>query len=219
MHALQHFVLVGAPASGKGTQARFLAETYHLESLSTGALLRHEIDRETELGLRASSYMERAMLVPDEIVNGIVRSWIGSHLEASWLLDGYPRTVAQAETLESNLKALGTQVDVVVWLDVSRELIEARMAKRRECTQCGHTTRNGEETCPVCHAPMRKRSDDNAAAFALRWRDYETLTEPVVRFYQQQGLVVHIPVTQEGEPEDVSRRIASALKAYAESKN
>lgn len=218
MHALQHFILVGAPASGKGTQARFLAEAYHLESLSTGALLRHEIDEQTELGRRASSYMERAMLVPDEIVNGIVRSWIGSHLDACWLLDGYPRTVAQAETLESNLKALGTPIDVVVWLDVSRELIEARMAKRRECTQCGHTTRNGEETCPICHAPMRKRSDDNAAAFALRWRDYETLTEPVVRYYREQGLVVHIPVTEEGEPEDVSRRIAAALKAYAETK-
>ncbi len=216
MQALKRFVLVGAPASGKGTQARFLSETYHLESLSTGALLRHEIAGDTELGRQASSFMERAMLVPDEIVNGIVRAWIDNHRDACWLLDGYPRTVAQAETLEANLKAAGLQLDVVVWLDVARELIEARMTRRRECPECGHITRNGEETCPVCHAPMQKRSDDNAAAFALRWRDYETLTEPVVRYYREKGLVVHVPVTEEGEPEDVSRRIAAALKAYAE---
>lgn len=216
MQTLKRFVLVGAPASGKGTQARFLSETYQLESLSTGALLRHEIAEDTELGRRASSFMERAMLVPDDIVNGIVRSWIENHREACWLLDGYPRTVAQAETLETNLEAAGLGLDVVVWLDVARELIEARMLRRRECPACGHITRNGEETCPVCRAPMQKRSDDNAAAFALRWRDYEILTEPVVRYFQQNGLVVHVRVTEEGEPEEVSRRIAAALREYAE---
>ena len=100
MKELKHFILVGAPASGKGTQGRFLADTFGLHSLSTGSLLRREVESCTELGRKALSYMDRAMLVPDEIVNDMVRGWLSEMDDGAWLLDGYPRTVAQAEALD-----------------------------------------------------------------------------------------------------------------------
>ena len=104
MKELRKFVLVGAPASGKGTQGRFLSETFQLQTLSTGALLRKEIELDTELGRRARNYMEQACLVPDEVVNGIVEHWLSQTSNVSWILDGYPRTVAQAENLDHFLQ-------------------------------------------------------------------------------------------------------------------
>ncbi len=215
MNNLKRFVLVGAPASGKGTQSNFLSETYHLKPLSTGALLRSEIAAGTQLGLEAKKYMDAAMFVPDEVVNGMVTNWLGENKEEGCLLDGYPRTVSQAETLDTNLTALDMAVDIVVYLNVSLELIQARMMKRKACPACGETTRNGEENCPKCDGPMIVRSDDNPEAFAKRWQDYETLTVPVIDYYKQQGKVVQVDVFEEGEPEDVSARIAAAIRAYA----
>ena len=154
MKTLKRFVLVGAPASGKGTQSSFLSETYGLKPLSTGALLRAEIAAGSELGLEAKKYMDAAMFVPDEVVNGIVAKWLGENKDCGCLLDGYPRTVSQAETLDANLTAMGLGVDIVVYLNVSAELIEARMLKRKACPACGETTRNGEEICPKCGGAM-----------------------------------------------------------------
>ncbi len=216
MKTLKRFVLVGAPASGKGTQSSFLSETYDLKPLSTGALLRAEIAAGSELGLEAKKYMDAAMFVPDEVVNGIVAKWLGENKDCGCLLDGYPRTVSQAETLDANLTAMGLEVDIVVYLNVSAELIEARMLKRKACPACGETTRNGEEICPKCGGAMIVRSDDNPEAFAKRRKDYETLTVPVVEHYRAQGKVVQIDVTEEGEPEDVSARIAAAIRTYCE---
>lgn len=131
MKDLKHFILVGPPASGKGTQGRFLADTFNLNSLSTGSLLRREVESCTELGRKALGYMDKAMLVPDEIVNDMVRGWLSEMDNDAWLLDGYPRTVAQAEALDHFLTQRGTSVDVVVWMDVARELIEQRIMHRR----------------------------------------------------------------------------------------
>ncbi len=216
MKTLKRFVIIGAPASGKGTQSSFLSDTYDLKPLSTGALLRAEIAAGSELGLEARKYMDAAMFVPDEVVNGIVAKWLGENKDCGCLLDGYPRTVSQAETLDSNLSSLGLGVDIVVYLNVSPELIEARMLKRKACPACGETTRNGEEICPKCGGKMIVRTDDNPEAFAKRRKDYETLTVPVVEHYRALGKVVEIKVTEEGEPEAVSSRIADAIRAYRE---
>ena len=216
MKTLKRFVLVGAPASGKGTQSSFLSEKYDLKPLSTGALLRAEVAAQSELGMEAKKYMDAAQFVPDEVVNGIVAQWLGKNRDCGCLLDGYPRTVAQAQTLDSNLEELGLVVDIVVYLNVAPELIEARMLKRKACPKCGETTRNGEELCPKCGTPMIVRTDDNPEAFAKRRKDYETLTLPVVEHYRKQGKVVQIDVTEEGEPETVSARIAAAVAAYCE---
>ena len=180
----KHFILVGAPASGKGTQGRFLADTFGLHSLSTGSLLRREVESCTELGRKALSYMDRAMLVPDEIVNDMVRGWLSEMDHGAWLLDGYPRTVAQAETLDHFLNQRGTSVDVVVWMDVSRELIEQRIMRRRECSTCGYVVQTPEEKCSKCGGKMVSRKDDNMEAFARRWKDFEAMTLPVARYYE-----------------------------------
>ena len=216
MKTLKRFVLVGAPASGKGTQSSFLSDTYDLKPLSTGALLRAEIAAGSQLGMEAKKYMDAAMFVPDEVVNGIVAKWLGENKDCGCLLDGYPRTVSQAETLDANLTQLGMEVDIVIYLNVALELIQARMLKRKACPKCGETTRNGEEKCPKCGATMIVRTDDNPEAFAKRWKDYESLTVPVIEHYRAQGKVVQIDVTEEGEPEEVSARIAAAVRAYCE---
>ncbi len=216
MKNLKRFVLVGAPASGKGTQSNFLSETYSLKPLSTGALLRSEIADGSTLGMEAKKYMDAAMFVPDEVVNGIVAKWLGENKDCGCLLDGYPRTVAQAQTLDENLSQLSLEVDIVVYLNVSLDLIQARMLKRKACPACGETTRNGEQECPKCSAEMIVRSDDNPEAFAKRWQDYENLTVPVIEHYRAQGKVVQVDVVEEGEPEDVSARIAAAIRTYAE---
>ncbi len=214
MKELKHFILVGAPASGKGTQGRFLADTFGLHSLSTGSLLRREVESCTELGRKALSYMDRAMLVPDEIVNDMVRGWLSEMDHGAWLLDGYPRTVAQAETLDHFLNQRGTSVDVVVWMDVSRELIEPRIMRRRECSTCGYVVQTPEEECSKCGGKMVSRKDDNMEAFSRRWKDFEAMTLPAARYYEARGLVVKMTVSEEREPAEVSRDLARKLEEY-----
>lgn len=216
MKSLKRFILVGGPASGKGTQGRFLSNQFSLHSLSTGALLRREIESCSDIGRRAQSYMDQAMLVPDEVVNDMVRAWIGQSNDEGWLLDGYPRTVSQAETLDHFLAERGLNVDVVVWMDVSRELIEHRISHRRECPACGLVIQEIKETCPDCGHAMIARKDDNLEAFARRWKDYEALTLPVARYYESKGLVVKMSINEEREPEDVSRNLMAKLATYSE---
>ena len=214
MKDLKHFILVGPPASGKGTQGRFLADTFDLNSLSTGSLLRREVESCTELGRKALGYMDKAMLVPDEIVNDMVRGWLSEMDNDAWLLDGYPRTVAQAEALDHFLTQRGTSVDVVVWMDVARDLIEQRIMHRRECSTCGHVVQTSEEECSKCGGKMVSRKDDNMEAFARRWKDFEAMTLPVARYYEARGLVVKMTVTEEREPAEVSRDLARKLEEY-----
>ncbi len=214
MKELKRFILVGAPASGKGTQGRFLSDTFNLNSLSTGSMLRREIEACTELGRKALSYMENAMLVPDEIVNEMVRNWLSDSEHGAWLLDGYPRTVAQAEALDHFLNERGMSVDAVVWMDVSRELIESRILRRRECSSCGYVVQTPDETCEKCGGQMVSRKDDNLEAFARRWKDFETMTLPVARYYEARGMVVKMTVTEEREPGDVSRDLAEKLEEF-----
>ncbi len=215
MKELKRFILVGAPASGKGTQGRFLAETFNLKTLSTGAMLRREIENCTPLGQKALSYMDKAMLVPDEVVNDIVRGWLVNDNEEGWLLDGYPRTVSQAETLDHFLAERGIDVDVVVWMDVSRELIEQRITRRRECTSCGNIVQKLDEQCDKCGGQMVARKDDNLEAFARRWKDFEAMTLPVAHYYEAKGLVVKVSVTEEREPQEVSQELLQKLEEYS----
>ncbi|MFR4438220.1 MAG: adenylate kinase family protein, partial [Akkermansia muciniphila] len=138
-------------------------------------------------------------------VNDMVRGWLSEMDHGAWLLDGYPRTVAQAETLDHFLNQRGTSVDVVVWMDVSRELIEQRIMRRRECSTCGYVVQTPEEECSKCGGKMVSRKDDNMEAFARRWKDFEAMTLPAARYYEARGLVVKMTVSEEREPAEVSR--------------
>ncbi len=215
MNNLKRFILVGGPGSGKGTQARFLSERFHLDTLSTGALLRREIESCSETGKRAQGYMDKAQFVPDEIVNEVVKGWLANTGDEAWLLDGYPRTLSQAETLDHFMEQRGLSVDCVVWLDVARELIEERILRRRECENCHFVVQEPLETCPRCGGKMVVRKDDNLEAFARRWKDYEDMTLPVARYYEAKGVAVKVSVTTERQPEDVSRELLEALNSFA----
>lgn len=218
MKSLKRFILVGGPGSGKGTQGRFLAEKFHLETLSTGALLRREIESCSDIGRRAQSYMDQAKFVPDEIVNEVVKNWLARTGDESWLLDGYPRTIAQAETLDHFMEQRGLSVDCVVWMDVARDLIEQRILRRRECEKCHYVVQEPLEVCPRCGGKMVVRKDDNLEAFARRWKDYEDMTLPVAKYYEAKGLVVKVRVDAEQEPAEVSAELTEGLKAFARKK-
>lgn len=218
MKALRHFILVGAPASGKGTQGRFLSETFGLNPLSTGSLLRREVEKCSELGHQVNYYMSNAMLVPDQLVNDVVRGWLADMGDRPWLLDGYPRTVAQAENLDHFLTSRGDSVDVVVWMDVSRELIEQRISRRRECSTCGHIVQDANaRVCSECGGEMVTRKDDNLEAFARRWADFEAMTLPVARYYEARGKVVKMTINSERDAADVSRELAQKLEDFRRS--
>jgi adenylate kinase len=189
-------VLLGAPGAGKGTQGRRLAEEFGVDHVATGDIFRANADMETEYGT-PQEYMEKGELVPDEVVNEIVREYL-SDLDG-WVLDGYPRNLAQAEFLAD----LGG-VDVVVHLDVSREELVARLTGRRECSECGatyHVEFNPPAeagVCDECGADLVQRDDDTEETVRTRLEEYEEQTKPVVAFYRDDAPSVDF-VSVDGE--------------------
>lgn len=212
----KRLILLGPPASGKGTQARFLTQLFNVPSLSTGSLLRREIEAETDLGKKAREYMDNGKFVPDELVNDLVKNWIRQLDNKSFLLDGYPRTVAQAETLQKFLDEECGGLDCAVWMDVTRNVIEDRIKRRIECSSCGYVTQGEQGTsCPQCNAgTMASRTDDALDRFAVRWQDFEALTMPVTQYYLDKGLVVRVTVDRERDVADVSEELKQKLDDY-----
>lgn len=219
MENCKRLILIGPPASGKGTQAHFLCNLFNVPTLSTGALLRKEIKSETEIGKQAKSYMDKGHFVPDTLVNDMVRGWIESLEDKRFLLDGYPRTLAQAEMLQDYMDTHLGGIDCVVWMDVSREIIENRIKHRVECPAC-HFITQGEigKLCPQCATPMTARNDDALDKFVIRWADFEELTSPVIRYYLDKGLIVKVSVNSERPVEDVSAELLANLRSYFEAK-
>lgn len=217
----KRLILLGPPASGKGTQARFLSKLFNVPTLSTGALLRREIEAETELGKKVREYMDHGKFVPDELVNELVIDWIRKGESKSFLLDGYPRTVAQAETLQKFLDEECGGLDCAVWMDVTREVIEDRIKRRIECPSCGFVTQGEVGTsCPQCQeGTMRNRTDDALDRFVVRWKDFDALTMPVARYYLEKGLVVRVAVDRERDVTEVSGELKHKLDEYFARKN
>lgn len=216
METHKRLILLGPPASGKGTQARFLSELFDVPTLSTGAMLRREMELNTETGQKARKYMDDGKFVPDSLVNEMVKEWIVRLEGNAFLLDGYPRTLTQAETLQTFLEEECGGLHCVVWMDVSREVIEDRIKHRIECGSC-HFISQGEEgsTCTKCGAGiMRTRKDDALDRFAVRWKDFEDLTLPVARYYEDKGLVVKVTVDTERNVSDVSEELLAKLKEF-----
>lgn len=185
----QRIVLLGPPASGKGTQADRLSEAFGIPHVSTGALLRSEIARGTDLGLEADSWTSRGLLVPDELAVSIVAAWMALN-GACFLLDGFPRTVRQAEHLDGVLSATSSPLDLVVFLNLDEEEIRRRILDRLTCDACGatygsvlHGLADGGK-CPRCGGELIRRRDDNCVALAERLRVYREATLPVVDHYR-----------------------------------
>lgn len=184
-------ILLGAPGSGKGTQAKRLVETFSLTHLSTGDILRDAVSKGTEIGLRAKAIMAEGKLVDDDTVNGLVFARLLDET-SDVLFDGYPRTLQQAQALEDFLSSKGMTVGRVVLVDVPQEVLEARVVGRRVCSSnaCGaifHMTSKPPSqsgVCDLCGSPLKHRSDDTSEAFKSRMGEFNSTFQPLLGFYK-----------------------------------
>ena len=205
-------ILLGAPGAGKGTQAEIISEKYAIPAISTGAIIREAIQNGTEMGLSAKSYIESGALVPDEVVIGIIKDRLAQDDCANgFILDGFPRTVPQADALDK----MGVEITDVISIEVPDERILKRMGGRRVCRKCGatfHTEYKPSpcgEKCP-CGEDLTIRSDDDPAVVAQRLETYHEMTEPLKDFYASKGLLKIV----EGQEElaDTTALTAKALE-------
>ena len=210
-------IFLGAPGAGKGTQARALAAEWGVPQVATGDMLREAAAAKTALGLEAKRYMDSGGLVPDEVVIGLVEERLARPDAAGgFVLDGFPRTAAQAEALDAMLKRSGQALDRVVFLDVGREELLRRLTGRRTCGQCGtafHLVSAPPRTagrCDKCGGELTQRSDDTREAVANRLDVYENQTAPLLAYYRQRGLLAS--VAGEGAMGDVAADIRKAVK-------
>lgn len=208
-------VLLGLPGSGKGTQAGRLAAALGVPSISTGELLRREAEKGTALGRSVQEIIARGKLVSDELVTRVLAAHAcSSSFRNGFVLDGYPRTVAQAELLDSWLEQRDLGAPRVVYLDITAEEVKARLMNRLECPQCGATygtatdlsSRDG--CCKKDGTRLVHRLDDNAASILERFRQYELNTQPLIAHYEARGL---LRIAAAGSPDDVFDRILNSL--------
>lgn len=194
-----NLVLMGLPGAGKGTQAEKIIDKYAIPHISTGDMFRAAIKEETELGLKAKSFMDKGELVPDEVTIGIVRERLSKDdCKNGFLLDGFPRTVAQAEALENILSSLGKRLDYVINIEVDREILTKRLTGRRICENCGatyHLVFNPPKTegvCDKCGGPLYQRPDDNAETVGNRLDVNMKQTRPLLDFYEEKGYLRNV---------------------------
>ena len=205
-------ILLGAPGAGKGTQAEYLCKEFSIPSISTGNLLREAIQNQTPLGLEAKRFMDNGQLVPDDVIVGIVEERVARDDCANgFILDGVPRTIAQAEALER----IGVAIDNVVSIEIEDAVIENRMSGRRVCSRCGasyHVTANPPKidgVCDLCGAELSVRKDDRPETVRERLAVYHRQTEPLKDFYAARG---KLRIVQGDRPIDTVRReILTAL--------
>jgi len=211
------FVFMGPPGAGKGTQAKAVAETYGVTHVSSGDIFRAEIAGDTDLGVQIKSYLDSGALVPDEItVKAVVGRLRAEDCADGWLLDGFPRTEAQAEALDEALEAAGAKLSAVVYLEVDHEIIVRRMAGRRVCPKCGrsyhveHIPPKVEGTCDACGARLITRDDDKPETVRQRLATYQEATTPLIEYYDRRGLLIRTDGT--GTPDQVRARLFEQLK-------
>jgi len=211
-------VLVGPPGAGKGTQAEFIAERFGVPKISTGDIFRANVAGGTKLGILAKTYMDAGDLVPDEVTVAMVRDRLGEpDAAAGFLLDGFPRNVAQAYELDSALNDLGSTLDMVLELQVDNEEVVKRLSGRRTCRQCGHIWHveydptKADGVCDKCGGALFQRDDDQAGTVRHRLDVYAEQTSPLIAFYAGRGQLVGVDAI--GTVEDVTERAIRALTA------
>ena len=214
-------VLVGPPGAGKGTQAQFIAGHYGIPKISTGDIFRANVSQGTELGLAAKKYMDAGDLVPDEVTIEMVRARIAEpDALHGFLLDGFPRNVAQADRLDEILSGLGSKIDVVLELVVDTDEVVRRLSGRRTCRACNHVWHLDfdppavETVCDICGGQLYQRDDDRETTIRHRLEVYAEQTEPLIAFYAGRGILVGIDAT--GPVDDVTERAVDALRRFTE---
>jgi adenylate kinase len=213
-----NMILLGPPGAGKGTQAEFLVKTFAVPHISTGDMLRAAVGNQTPLGLKAKEFMDAGKLVPDEVVIGIVRDRLQeSDCAQGFLLDGFPRTIPQAEALDAAIAESGLETPTVVNMEVADEELVRRLSGRRMCDTCKaifHVSRDSVEVggpCPVeaCEGKVYQRTDDQEEAIRQRLNVYKSQTEPLIAYYDARGDLLRIDAL--GAVEDVNARVSAAL--------
>ncbi len=214
-----NLIFFGPPGAGKGTQSQLLIERLKMRHLSTGDLFRAAIKNETPLGREAKGYLDAGKLVPDSVTIGLVEEELGKLSGQSFILDGFPRNVAQADALEELLKRMNLRIDKVVFLEVPMELLLGRLTGRRVCKNCGAVYHveskppRKEGVCDVCGGPVIQRPDDKAEVIRTRLEAYEQSTRPLKDYYKNKGNYVEIDGV--GTTEEVFERLTKALQVKA----
>ncbi len=209
-------VMLGAPGAGKGTQAVNIAVRYGVPHVSTGDIFRANIKNGTELGLKAKSYMDKGQLVPDDVTIGMLLDRINEKdCEDGYVLDGFPRTIPQAESLKKALAEKGDSLDIAIDIEVPDEEIEARMSGRRSCPKCGasyhvkFTPPVKVGVCDRCGTELIRRDDDEPETVKARLVTYHEQTQPLIDFYKLEGILKEIDGTK--TPAEVFEAIAEAI--------
>jgi len=217
----RRLVLLGAPGSGKGTQAEMITRQFGIPVTSPGAILRREKDLGTPLGLETAEMLQRGDLVPDKTIVKLIEDWLHLHGSYGFVFDGFPRTLPQGESLATILKGLKTSLDYAIWLEVSEETVRARIAGRLQCRTCGFTTSadsahfDDRPICPYCEGRLERRSDDDMGVLQQRLREYNSKTQPLADFYGKVSILRKIDGNRDRETvfADISRLIEDKVLA------
>lgn len=209
-------IMLGAPGAGKGTQAKMIAEKYGVPHISTGDIFRANIKNGTDLGMEAKKYMDQGLLVPDALTVKILLDRVAQEdCKNGYVLDGFPRTIPQAEVLDRALSEIGDQIDFAINVDVPDENIVKRMGGRRACLSCGatyhieHVPPKTEGICDVCGASLVLRDDDKPETVGNRLEVYHKQTQPLIDFYQAKGILKTVDGTV--DMKDVFASIVAVL--------
>jgi adenylate kinase len=214
-----NIVLFGPPGAGKGTQAKELTKKYGIPHISTGDILRANVRDGTELGMKAKEYMDRGELVPDTVLIGLIRNRLNEpDCKEGYLLDGYPRTIPQADALDVILREIGKPLDVVINIDVSDDSLVERLSGRRTCPNCGesyHVVFNPPEqqgVCDSCGSQLYQRDDDREEVIRQRLAVYNQKTKPLIDYYAKAGILINIDGSR--SVDDVFRAVSGVMDKY-----
>jgi adenylate kinase len=194
----RRLVLLGAPGSGKGTQAELITRQFGIPVTSPGAILRREQDLATPLGLETAEIIQRGELVPDKVIVQLIEEWLRLHGSFGFVFDGFPRTLPQAESLSAILSRLRTALDLAIWLDVSEQTVHERIGGRLQCRSCGFTTSvtsakfAERSVCPYCDGPLVRRCDDDESVLRKRLQEFNTKTQPLAEFFGKMSILHRI---------------------------
>lgn len=199
-----NILIMGGPGAGKGTMSAKIVEKFNVNHISTGDIFRSEIGSGTELGLEAKSYMDKGLLVPDELVNNMVKSYLDKleDKKNGFLLDGYPRTLEQAKAFDALAGDGALSIDKVIAMDIPFDVLAGRITGRRLCKECGeiyHLQSKPpmvEGKCDVCGGDLYQRKDDTVESLTVRLDEYSKQTAPVLDYYEQKGIVARINADQ-----------------------